>query len=57
MSTAYPSMTILSYFFLKAYIILHKFDIICLPGTYLDSTTPTDGDKLKIPGYIYFDSL
>ena len=57
MSTAYPSMTILSYFFLKAYIILHKFDIICLPGTYLDSTAPTDDGKLKIPGYIYFDSL
>ena len=45
------------FFFLKAYIILRKFDIICLPGTYLDSTTPTDGDKLKIAGYINFDSL
>ena len=57
MSAAYLSMTILSFFFLKAYIILRKFDITCLPGTYLDSTTPTDGDKLKIAGYINFDSL
>ena len=38
-------------FLLKAYIILHKFDIICLSETYLDSTTPKDDDKLQIPGY------
>ena len=33
-------------FLLKAYIILHKFDIICLSETYLDSTIPNDDDKL-----------
>ena len=38
-------------FLLKAYIILHKFDIIFLSETYLDSTIPNDDDKLQIPGY------
>ena len=38
-------------FLLKAYIILHKFDIICLSETYLDSTIPNDDDKLQICGY------
>ena len=33
---------------LKAYIILHKSDIIILSETYLDSTTPTDDDKLHL---------
>ena len=36
---------------MKAYIILHKFDIICSPETYLESTSPTDDDKLQIPGF------
>ena len=36
---------------MKAYIILHKSDIICLPVTYLDSATSTDENKLQIPGY------
>ena len=38
-------------FLLKAYVILHKFDIICLPETYLDSIIPIDDNKLQIPGY------
>ena len=38
-------------FLLRAYIILHKFDITCLLETYVDSTTPTDDDKSQIPGY------
>ena len=38
-------------FLLKAYIILHKFDIICLSETYLDSTIPNHDDRLQIPGY------
>ena len=42
-------MTIL--FRLKAYIMLHKFDIILLSETYLDSSTPTDDGKLQLPGY------
>ena len=31
-------------FLLKAYISVHKFDIICLSETYLDSTAPLDDD-------------
>ena len=38
-------------FLLKAYIILHKFDIICLSETYLDFTIPKDDNKLPISGY------
>ena len=38
-------------FCLKAYIILHKFDIICSSETYLDSTITTNDDTLQIPGY------
>ena len=51
----FDSISTLDYsklFLMKAYIILHKFDIICLSETCLDSTsTPTDDDKLQIPGY------
>ena len=36
-------------FLLKAYIILHKFDVICLSETYLDSTIPNDDNKLQSP--------
>ena len=35
-------------FLLKAYISVHKFDIICLSETYLDSTVPLDDDNLVI---------
>ena len=38
-------------FLLNTYIILYKFDIVCLSETYLDSTTSTDDDKLQIPEY------
>ena len=38
-------------FLLKAYISLHKFDIICLSETCLDSTVPLDDDNLVISGY------
>ena len=38
-------------FLLKAYISVHKFDIICLSETYLDSTVPLDDDSLVISGY------
>ena len=37
-------------FLLKVYIVLHKFDFICLSETCLDSTIPYDDDKLQIPG-------
>ena len=38
-------------FLLKAYITVHKFDIICLSETYLDSSTRPDDDNLETAGY------
>ena len=38
-------------FLLKVYITIHKFDIICLAETYLDSSTTSDGDNLAISRY------
>ena len=38
-------------FLLKAYISVHRFDIVCLSETYLDSTVPFDDDNLVISGY------
>ena len=38
-------------FLLKACIILHRFDIICLSETYLHSTIPNDNDKSQIHEY------
>ena len=38
-------------FLLKACISVHKFDIICLSETYLDSTVPLDDDNLVISRY------
>ena len=36
---------------LKAYVVIHKFDIICLSDTYLDSSIPTNNDNLDFDGY------
>ena len=36
---------------LSAYIYLHKFDIICLSETYLNSEIPSDDKNLEIAGY------
>ena len=36
---------------LKACITVHKFDIICLSGTYLDFSARPDNDNLEIEGY------
>ena len=36
---------------LSAYIIVHKFDVICLSETYLDSSILHDDNNLQIPGY------
>ena len=44
-------MGILNFFLLKAYIILHKYDIICLSETYLDSSTTNVDEELQISGY------
>ena len=38
-------------YLLKAYISVHKFDIVCLSETYLDSTVPLDDVNLVISGY------
>ena len=38
-------------FLLKVYTAIHKFDIICLSETYLDSSTTSDDDNLAISGY------
>ena len=35
---------------LKAYIAIHKFDIICLSETHLDCSTISDDDNLEILG-------
>ena len=37
---------------LKAYPIVHKFDIVCLSETYLHSNTALDNDNLEIFGII-----
>ena len=36
---------------LRSYISTHKFDVICISETYLDSNTSDDDDNLKIAGY------
>ena len=36
---------------LKAYNSIHKFGIICLSETYLDSSILHDDSNLEIPGY------
>ena len=38
-------------FLLKAYVAIHKFDIICLSETYPDSSITTNNDNLDIDGY------
>ena len=38
-------------FLIKAYIAIHKFDIIGIPKTYLDSSTPSGDNNLKNSGY------
>ena len=37
-------------FLLKAYMSVHKFDIICLSEAYLDSAAPLDDENLVISG-------
>ena len=36
---------------LRAYISIHKFDVICISETFLNSDTAFDDDNLKIEGY------
>ena len=35
-------------FLLKAYIAFHKFDMMCISETYLDSNTPSDNSNMEI---------
>ena len=37
-------------FLLRADIAVHKFDIICLSETYLDSTVASDDENLEVTG-------
>ena len=37
---------------LRAYLVVRKFDIVCLSQTYLNSSFPFDHGNLGIPGYI-----
>ena len=43
-------------FLLKAYVANHRFDIICISETYLDSSTLHDDNNLEIPGYNFIRS-
>ena len=43
-------------FLLRAWIAIHKFDIIYLSETYPDSSTTADGDNLEIRGYNFIHS-
>ena len=36
---------------LRAYLVFHKFDIICHSETYLNSSTPPHDETLQISGY------
>ena len=36
---------------LKAYLSIHKFDIVCLSETYLDTSVPLHDVNLEIQGY------
>ena len=38
-------------FLLKAYIAIHKFDIVCISEMYLDSNASPDNNNLKISRY------
>ena len=38
-------------FLLKAYVTVHKFDIICLSERYNDSSNQPDDDKMELAGY------
>ena len=36
---------------LRVYLSTHKFDVICMPETYLDYDTSHEDDNLEIIGY------
>ena len=38
-------------FLLEAYNVQHKFDMICLSQTFLDTSIPTNDERLNMRGY------
>ena len=50
----YSAHNFLEIISLRAYVTVHKFDLICLYETYLDSSILHDDDNLQIPGYNLF---
>ena len=50
-SIAFFLIITLKCFLFKAYMTVHKFDIICLSETYLDSSTRSDDENLDIARY------
>ena len=36
---------------LEAYNTVHKYDILCISESYLDSSVSVDGTTLSLPGY------
>ena len=36
---------------LEAYNVAHKYDVICVSESYLDSTVPLDDNSLSLNGY------
>ena len=40
-------------YLLRAYLTIHKSDIVCLSETYHDSNTASDNDNREISGYNY----
>ena len=42
---------------LNAYLIVHKFDIVCLSETQFDSNAAPDNDNLEISGYMLVKSV
>ena len=52
-----PAYNYTKLFSLKLFIAVDKFDVTCLPKTYLDCSVAPDDDNLEISGYNLFRSL
>ena len=47
----------IKFLLLEAYISTHKFDIICLSETFLDSSLSDDDPRLSLKGYLFIDTF